>query len=316
MRTKFMESLRLSFSAIMPIFLLMLLGYVLRLLKVSDKRGFDTVNRLVFRVFLPTLLFYNIYCTKRIESLDFRLIGYICVGVLAIFFFGYFFVRLISGDNRKRGVILQSFFRSNYAILGIPLVNYICGKTSGLASILVSVVIPLFNVLAVICLERFRSGRANPLRLLGGILSNPLIIGSLLGVLLVHFGIVLPPTLEKAVSDVAGLATPLAIITLGASFTFSSIGGYLKELFIIVFTRLFFVPLILLSIAVMLGFRGEALACLLVIFGAPVAVSSFSMAQQMGGDEQLAAQAVVMTSVFCLFSLFGWIFFLNQLQLF
>ncbi len=232
---------------------------------------------------------------------------------------GYFAVLISTKDNAKRGVMLQGFFRSNFAILGIPLVGYICGEGSGgLASMMVAVVMPLFNVLSVAALECFRTGdsKLNFLRLLKGIVTNPLIIGCLVGIVFFMTGIRLPGILEKSVKDVSSVATPLAIIVLGSEFEFSAVKGCLKELVIAVGTKLILVPLIMLTVAVKLGFSGEALACILVIFAAPVAVSSFSMAQQMDGDEQLAAQLVVMSSALCLITLFVWIFSLGYLNLF
>lgn len=314
-----MESLKLSFEAIVPIFLLMLLGYVLKRLKISDKKGFDTVNKLVFKCFLPVLLFYNIYKTETAQVFDLELIAFTIIGVVCVFMVGYFAVFALTKENAKRGVMLQSFFRSNFAILGIPLVNYICGDSvSGLTSLMVAVVVPLFNVFAVVALERFREGseKLDLLRLIKGVIANPLIIGCIIGIIFFVFGIKLPAVIEKPIKDVSSIATPLAIIVLGSSFVFSSIKGYVKEIVICVSARLVIVPLIMLPIAVWLGFSGEALACLLVTFASPVAVSSFAMAQQMDGDETLAAQVIVISSALCLITLFLWIFALSYIGLF
>lgn len=314
-----MESLRLSFRAIAPIFILLFLGYFLKKLKVVDKKGFAAMNKMGFKVFLPTLLFYNIYKTDIGDVLDGKLIAFTAAGVLLTFVVGYFVVQVCTKDNARRGVMLQGFFRSNFAILGIPLAGYICGENAGgLTSMMVAVVIPLFNVLAVIALERFRGqgGKPKPGRLLKGIVTNPLIIGCLLGVVFFLADIRLPGILEKSVKDISSVATPLAIIVLGSEFEFSAVGGCVKELTVTLLARLVVVPLVTLTAAVLLGFSGEALACILVAFGSPLAVSSFAMAQQMGGDEQLAAQLVVLSSALCLATLFGWIFILSYLNLF
>ena len=242
------------------------------------------------------------------------MISFTIIGILSIYILGYFVVLGVTRDNSKRGVMLQGFFRSNYAILGIPVIEYICrGRQSGLSSLMVAVVVPLFNVLAVVCLERFRNGKPGIGKLLRGIITNPLIIGCLLGLICYLSGIKLPAIVEKAVSDVAKIASPLAIIVLGASFSFSSLRGCARELIITVLARLVIVPAVAVSFAVLMGFSGEALACILIAFGAPVAVSSFSMAQQMGGDENLAAQVVVVSSVLCLVTLFGFIFGLSAI---
>lgn len=312
-----MQSLKLSFEAVMPLFLLMSVGYFIKSINLASKAAFDAMNKLIFKVFLPVLLFYNIYNTDLSEVFDLRFIIFSVAGVLLVFVVGYFIVLGLTKDNSKRGVILQGFFRSNVAILGIPIVNYVCGdEASGLASLSVAFVVPMFNILAVICLERFRSGKIRFITLVKGIATNPLLIGCVTGAIFLLLKIKLPSFLENAVDDLSSIASPLAMIVLGASFTFSSVKGYLREILITVSAKLVIIPLIMLTLAVLLGFRGEALACIMVTFGTPIAVSSFSMAQQMGGDEKLAAQVVVFSSVFCLLSMFLMIFALSSLQLF
>ncbi len=312
-----MESLKLAFEAVGPIFILMMLGYALKSIKMADKKTFDTMNKITFKIFLPVLLFYNIYKTDVMEIFNLKLIIFVLSLVLIICIIGYFLVNAVTDDNVKKGVLLQAVYRSNFVILGVPLVEYICGNNAtGLASLLVAIVIPIFNVLAVVTLERFRNGKPDPLVLLKGIITNPLILGCIFGILFFVTDIRLPKVLEKNTSDISGIATPLSLIVLGATFTFSSIKGYAKELWFANLSRLVIVPLIAVISAVFMGFRGEALACILVIFAAPVAVSSFAMSQQMGGDENLAALDVVSTSAFCVVTLFAWIFVLSYLGLF
>lgn len=303
----------------MPIFILMAVGYFIKKIKLTDKKGFDVMNKVNFKLFLPLLLFNNIYSTKTAEIFDIKLVIFTIAAVFVVFLLGYPAVLLLTKENKKRGVILQGFFRANYAILGIPLVSYICGdKTSGIASLMVAVVIPVFNVLAVVALERFREGntRLDIVKLVRGIITNPLIIASILGVTVFLTGIKFPALIEKSIKDIASVSTPLAIIVLGATFEFSDIKGSLRENLITVVARLIVVPLLVIPTAVLLGFTGEPLAVLLVVFGAPVAVSSLAMAQEMDGDETLAAQSITTSTAFCLVTLFLWIFVLSYFGLF
>jgi len=312
------ESLELSFNAIVPIFILMLIGYILKKTKVADKKTFDAINKLVFKVFLSVLVFYNIYKTDIASVLNIKLIWFSVAGIVAVFILGYFAVMVFTQDNAKRGVMLQGFFRSNFVLLGMPLVKCVCGEESGgLTSLMLGIIIPLFNVLAIVALVRFSDGqeKIDIRHVLKGIIKNPLIIGCLVGLAFLLTGIKLPSLLEKSVKDISAVATPLALIVLGAEFEYSTIKDSLKELLITVSARLVFVPLIMVTIAVLLGFTGEALVCILITFASPMAVSSFTMAQQMGGDEHLAAHMVIMSSAFCLITLFGWIFALSSLNL-
>lgn len=309
-----MQSFILALEAITPIFILLLLGYFLKCIKITDKKGFDVMNTLGFKVFLPVLLFYNIYKSSNIELLDAKLISFTVIGTLVVFVLGILTVVLISKENPKRGVMLQGFFRSNFAILGVPLVGYICGEGSGaLTSLMVAVVVPVFNVFAVFSLEIFRGNSIKVGKLVKGIIKNPLIIGCILGLVFLLADIKLPALLENPIRDVSRVASPLAIIVLGASFNFSDLHGYAKENIIVVSARLIIIPAVMLTIAALMGFTGEAFCCLMVVFGSPVAVSSYAMAQQMGGDEKLAAQVVVLTSALCMFTLFAWIFIFSSL---
>lgn len=297
----------------------MLLGYYLKRINFAEKKSFDAINKMVFNVFLPVLLFYNIYSTKQAEVFSPALIVFTVIGILCIFIIGYFAVFFISPDNSKRGVMLQGFFRGNFAILGIPLAEYICGENSGgLTSLMVAVVVPIFNVLSVIALERFRGEKKKPdiFKMIIGIIKNPLIIGCIAGIIFFMLKIKLPFVIEKSVINISSVATPLAIIMLGSGFEFSDVKSCLREIIIVVASRLVLIPAAIIPFAVYFGFRGEAMACILITFAAPIAVSSFSMSQQMGGDEQLSAQVIVISSAACLITLFLWIFILNNMGLF
>ena len=307
-----MKSLQISFGAVTPIFLMMLTGYILRMTDIVGKTVWDGINKLIFRVFLPILLFYNIYQTNVHMAFDEKTVLFCVVGILLVFVFGYFAVCKCTKKDARRGVMLQGFFRSNVAFLGIPLVGYVCGtKALGLASLTVAVVVPLVNILAVICLERFRRGKPNFWTILKGAVTNPLVIGCALGGLFLLLGVRLPSVVETAVHNLADIATPLAMIVLGAGFTFTSLKGYGKEIFITVMAKLIVIPMLAVIAALLMGFRGKELICILCTFATPVAVASYSMAQQMDGDEKLASHLVVISSAFCIVTLFLWIFILD-----
>lgn len=313
-----MESLILSFNAVTPLFLLMLLGYVIKRMGIAKKSDFDMVNKLVFKIFLPVLLFWNLYTTETVETFDIKIVLFTLLGVALTFILGYLYTFFAIEENPKRASMLQGFFRSNFAILGIPLINSICGdNVTGLTYLMVAVVVPLFNVLAVLCFELYGNGKKTSIKsVLKGIVTNPLIVACVIGIIFFLFKIKLPYVIEKSVSDVSKIATPLAIVAIGGSFTFGSIKGCFKETAITVFARLVLIPLIAVVCAVFLGFTGEALACILITFGGPIAISSFSMAQQMGGDEDISANVVVFSSMFCIVTMFVWIYILNTFGLF
>ena len=152
-------------------------------------------------------------------------------------------------------------------------------------------------------------------KVLKSVVTNPLIIASLLGIVLLVMGVKLPDTLDKTLSDLAKTSTPLALVILGAEFNFKSVKNCLRPLIIGVAGRLVIVPAIFITIAALLGFRGEELISLMIMLAAPPAVSSFTMAQQMDGDAELAGNMVVFGSLFAVLTIFLWIFILKTLML-
>ena len=311
-----MENFILSFNVVTPLFLIMSLGYYLKYIKLLDKQTLNVMNSVCFKVFLPILLFFNIYQSDVKSSFNINLITFSVSSIVILFIVLCFFIPKIEKDNKKRGVMIQGIFRSNFVIFGMPIATSIYGEVNiGTTALLIAVIVPLFNLLSVISLELFRDGEINLKKILKGIITNPLIIASAIGILFVTLNITLPTFIEKSVSDIAKIATPLSLILLGGSFSFSHIKEYLNHTIIIVFNKLIFVPLIFIPIAIKLGFRGIELLTILLIFAAPVAVSTFQMSKQMDGDSTLAEQSIVFTCLFCIPTVFLWILTLKQLSL-
>ena len=292
----------------------MAIGYIIKRTGMMNETSVKQVNSVIFKIFLPLLVFLNIYNTELAESFNSKLLLYAVAGVLIQFVLSLCLVILVEKENSRRGVMLQGMFRSNFVLFGIPISTALFGdQAAGLAAILIAVIIPLYNVLAVISLEIFNGRRPNILKILLGIVTNPLIIGSVVGVLFLLFHIELPTVLYETVSDISGIATPLAFIILGASFNFGDVGKYARELYLVLGCKLVFFPVLFLGIALLLGFRDAPLAVLLTVFGAPIAVSSFTMAQQMGGDHALAGQLVVFSSIFSVVTMFLFILLLKEM---
>ena len=311
-----MDNLILSFNVVAPLCFVMALGYFLKYLKMFDENTVNVMNNVAFKVFLPCLLFYNVYTTDLGNVINPKLMIFACLSIISLFIILLLIVPIFEKDNSKRGVIIQGIFRSNFVLFGIPVATSLAGEGNiGVTALLIGVVVPTFNVLAVVCLETFRGGKVNVKKVTHGIATNPLIIGSFLGLSMLVIGIKLPTFLEVTIKDVSKIATPLSLILLGASFSFSNVKKYLKETIITVIGKLIIVPLVFLAISYAVGFRGISLLSLMIMFAAPTAVSSFQMAKQMDGDADLAGQIVVFTSAFSIVTVFAWIFVLKQLAL-
>ncbi|MEG1777985.1 MAG: AEC family transporter, partial [Angelakisella sp.] len=219
-------------------------------------------------------------------------------------------------DNARRGVMVQGIFRSSFVVLGMGIVSSLYPDgNSGVAAMLSAVVAPMFNAYAVIALETFNVKKINLRRMVINIITNPLIIGSVLAIAMLLLKLRLPVILETVVADLSGIATPFALLVSGAAFHFSNVGDRLRQLIITCAAKLIIVPLIFVTISVMLGFRNVELISLLVLFGSPNAVSSHIMAFNSGADEQLAGQIVVFSTCFSAVTLFAFIYVLLSMGL-
>ena len=314
-----------SLGAVMPILALMLLGFFLRRRGFFDDAFLRIGNRLVFRVALPVLLFYNVYCLESLTDVNWRLVFCALGVVLLLFAIGGVCARLLVQNTRRRGVLWQCTFRSNLAVIGVPLAQSL-GGVAGVASVslLNAFTIPLFNVLAVFALSAYAPDEAavdarSRLRGIGKrVLTNPLIIGVGLGMVCVGVRSLLPlgadgqpcfllsrdlSFLFTAIKYLSQLATPLALLVLGGQFRFDAMGSMKKEILLGTLLRVIAAPALGVGMAVLLAKLGVLTlasgdyAALVALFGSPVAVSSAIMASEMGGDEQLASQYVVWTSL-------------------
>lgn len=311
-----MQNLILSFNVVLPLFLCIALGYFLKQIHMVDDNALNKLNKLCFRVFLPIYLFHSVYTTDLSAAFNGKLILFAILALLALFLLLLVIIPRIEKEDKKRGVVIQAIFRSNFALFGLPVATSLCGEDKvGPTALLVGIIVPIYNVLAVITLEMFRGGKPSVKKMGKGIITNPLIIAPTIGILLHFLPFALPSAIEKTVIDLGRVATPLSLVALGGSFSFGKVREYCKQLIIGVSGKLIFAPLIMITIGALLGFRDEMLVPILIMFGAPTAVSSFPMAQQMDADGELAAQFVVFTSAFAILTIFVWIFVLKQLLL-
>ncbi len=320
-----------SLNAVMPILTLMLLGYCLRRGGFFDDSFLKMANRLVFRVGLPVLLFYNVYSIGGLQDIRWPTVLYALVIVLILFFIGALCARTLVSDDRRRGVLWQCTFRSNLAVIGLPLAQSL-GGAAGVASVslLNAFTIPFFNVLAVLALSAYAPGqsenRAERLRGIGKkVITNPLIIGVALGFVCLGIRACLPcgedglPVfslkrdvvfLYTAIQYLAQLATPLALLVLGGQFRFDVLGDMKKEIVLGTALRVLAAPIVGVGAAVLMAHLGILslsagdYAAMVALFGSPVAVSSAVMAGEMGSDDRLASQYVVWTSIASMGSIF------------
>ena len=320
-------------GAVLPIVLLIVLGYLLKRVRMLGEPLLSGLNRVCFRVLIPILLFRNIYGGNGITPEDVRAVLF-STGVIAVAFVGgWCLVQATIKRPNQKGVVLQAIFRSNFAVIGLPLATTLFGEAGARTAALLSMVtIPLFNVLAVISLSVFvGDGAKKPSarEVLHNIITNPLILGVLAGVLVLAlralfarlgwaFRLTDIPGLYDAIDMAASAATPLALLVLGGQFELSAVRQMARPIVLGSVMRLVVVPAVALLAAYALfpGFGGAEYASFVALFGTPTAVSGAVMASEMGGDGELAGQLVVWTTLGSAFTLFFFVALLRAVGIF
>ena len=326
-----MTDLLFAVNAVLPIVLMIAVGYLLKRIGLIEGNVAIKMNTLVFKVFLPVMLFLNVYKIQSFSDIDFTFVFYAIGITILIFLIGIPIIGMLFKDNRQRSAMLQGIFRANYALVGIPLATSLFGEEGSImASLLSAFIVPVFNILAVICLTVYAAGDKKPsiAGVLKGIAKNPLIQGIFCGLvslvlraLFVEIGIefrlsdITP--LFKTLQNLSSIATPLSLIVLGARFELSAIPTLKKHIIIGTLNRCLIVPVIGIGIALLLSrFNGAQFASFVACFCTPVAVSSVPMSQEMGADAELMGQLVVWTTVFSSLSIFIASFALKALGIF
>ena len=315
-----MENIIVSFNVIAPVFFLMVLGYLLvNYTSLADRKLTKQANAIVFKIFLPCMLFYNVYQSDIGAEIHSRI--KLCIwaagGLLILFVLLCLIVPKVVKQENQQGVVIQGIFRSNYVIFGVAVVQNMYGvKSTTTAAILSAILVPMYNFLAVVALSIFGEKRETDWKkIILDIVKNPLIISSVLGIIFSLLGIRLPTAVDTTVQDLAKLSTPIAFMILGGDLDFSKVKVNLKVASAVLTIKLVILPLIMIPMIVMMGYRDADLLSGLLAYQTPVAVSSYIMAQQAGADGQLAGQLVVFSSVLSIFTLFVTILILRTIGL-
>lgn len=312
-----MENFLLALNVVFPMFFLMMLGVILKRIKMVDERSLTVMNSLIFRVFMSTLLFlsvYNIGDLSAFSAKNLKLMLYAFVSILVVLVLAWLiFVRLIA-DKKRLAVMIQGVYRGNFILFGLAIAGSLYGDAGlGIVSILTVVTIPTFNILAVIILEYYSGKEISRKKLIKQVLKNPLVIATIIGILFLASGIKLPKPIYKSLNDISKIATPLAFIVLGAELKFGNMLRNIKYLIFVDFLKLVVNPLISISIGKVLGFQGAEIVALLAMTACPTAVSSFTMAKEMNVDGNLAGEIVATTSLISIATIFCWILILKSL---
>ena len=334
-----MDSFLYSINATVPIFLVMIVGWVIKQLGVIDDHFANVANKYVFKVALPVLLFRDLAAADFKSQFDVKFVLY-CMIVTTIMFSGIWIcTEIFMKDDTQKGAFVQASFRSSAAILGMAFIQNMYQSTgmafiqnmyqsTGMAPLMIVAAVPLFNIFSVIVLtfkahpechgsteEQSTDKKENIKKACFNIVTNPIIIGIVLGLLSSLAGLRYPVIINKTINNIAQTATPVALICIGASFEGKKAIKKIKPTVIATFLKLVGLAAIFLPIAVKMGFRNQELMAILIMLASPSTVTCFVMAKGMDNDEVLSSSIVVLTTLLSSVTLTAWIFILRNFGL-
>ena len=311
-----MENLIFSLNATVPIFLLMILGFLLKKLGVIDDVFASKMNKFVFLVPLPVLLFEDLSTVDFAQVWNMKFVLF-CFVVTLVCIILAALVSFLWHDKSIQGEFIQASYRSSAALLGIAFIQNIYGY-AGLAPLMIIGSVPLYNIMAVVVLSFFKPDRKKLDKevwktTLKGIVTNPIILGIAAGLLWSALRLPMPSILEKTVSDIGAVATPLGLMAMGASFDIKKAFGKVKPAAAASVMKLVLFAALFLPLAVWMGFRREELVAILVMLSSATTVSCYVMARNMGHEGVLTSSVVMLTTLFSAFTMTGWLYILRSM---
>ncbi len=313
-----MENLVFSLNAAAPVFLLMVLGLFFRKIGWIDEEFAEKMNKFVFRIPLPVLVFNDLASVDFEQAWNTRFVLF-CFLVTILSITASAAISLLLCSRALRGEFIQASYRSSAALLGIAFIQNIYG-TAGMAPMMIIGSVPLYNIMAVVVLSFFRPGQRGfdyqaVRKTLKGILTNPIILGIAAGLVWSAFGFSVPVIMGKTLDNIGAVAAPMGLMAMGASFDIKKASAKLKAASLAVFMKLVGFCAVFLPAAVCLGFRREELVAILVMLGSATTVSCYVMARNMGHEGVLSSSVVMLTTLFSAFTLTGWLYLLRSADL-
>lgn len=313
-----MENFIYSINVTMPIFLVMVIGYILKQIGMLNDNFVTVANKFNFKVTLPFMLFKDIAGVDIKAVFDIKYVLFCAIMSTICFWVVWGTAKLLVRDKTIRGAFVQSSFRGSAAVMGLAFIQNIYGS-SAMGPLMIVSAVPLYNIFSVIVLtfeanDSTGIDKKAKIRQAGiNICKNPIILSILAGLIVGLLGIQFPTLVNKTVSNVAQMATPLALITIGAGFEGRKALAKIAPTMAASMIKLVLQPLVFLPVAAWMGFSGEKMIAILIMLASPTTPSCYIMAKSMNNDEVLTASVIVTTTLMAAFTLTGWIFLLKTL---
>ena len=313
-----MENFIYSINVTMPIFLVMVIGYILKQIGMLNDNFVTVANKFNFKVTLPFMLFKDIAGVDIKAVFDIKYVLFCAIVSTICFWVVWGTAKLLVRDKTIRGAFVQSSFRGSAAVMGLAFIQNIYGS-SAMGPLMIVSAVPLYNIFSVIVLTFEANDSTNidkkaKIRQAGmNICKNPIILSILAGLIVGLLGIQFPTLVNKTISNVAQMATPLALITIGAGFEGRKALAKIAPTMAASTIKLVLQPLVFLPVAAWMGFSGEKMIAILIMLASPTTPSCYIMAKSVNNDEVLTASVIVTTTLMAAFTLTGWIFLLKTL---
>lgn len=308
-----MENFIYSINATIPVFLVMIIGYILKQMDILDEHFANKANKFNFKVTLPCLVFSDLASTDMKSTFDLSFVLF-CAIVTSICFWGIWGVsRIFLKDKTIRGAFVQAAFRGSAAVFGIAFIVNIYGN-SGMAPMMILGAVPLYNIYSVIVLtfeaNDTTNGSSNLKNALLNICKNPILLSILFACIWSLTGLyqLTPVIVTKTIDNFAKMASPLALVCIGVTFEGRSAIAKLKPALIASIYKVLLQPAIFLPIAISMGFTKEKLIAILIMLGSPTTPSCYIMAKNMNNDADLTAGSILVSTLFSTFTITFWIY--------
>lgn len=306
-----LNHLLLGMTVVVPVFLLMGLGFFLRYKGYVSAKAFSELNEIVFLVLLPSNVFYSISRNEVKDVMNFNLVLFVAVGFILSFLLALFLIPKWVKQDEQRGVVIQAVVRGNFIIMGFPILSNLFGPDIiSLCAVILLASMPLYNITSIMTLEHYKMAGERTGSLLFSVLKNPLIIATLLGILFIF--IPMPAMIEKTVKMMADASGTIALIALGGSLSLTGFKGNQRILRLVSCLRLILFPALFIHAAYLLGFSEKEIFVIAMFFASPTAVTTYAITKKIGGDSALSGQIILYATLLSLFSYVFWIAYIKS----
>lgn len=312
-----LHNLALAANAVAPIFLMILTGFGIKTAGMLDAITIKKLNKMLFNVLMPFIVYDNIYGATLNQAFDFKLFAY-CISIsLIMWLFTIAVVMKIEKEAKSCGAMIQAINRTNFLVISFQIIQNLYSGANLTEAAFITVGILLINsAMPIIILEAFRGNRPDFKELVKEVAINPIILATVAGAVTISLGISFPAFVEKTISSLNHLASQLALIVIGATLEFRRGGLKLKKITICVIGKLIVIPAIACGLGILLGFKGTAFVTILAFFAGPTTSTSYTVAEEMGSDGPLSRDCIVISSAIVPLTMMLWIFLFKSLQLF